>query len=145
MTHISNKPLYTIGIAAQILQISPQTLRLYEKEGLILSHRTPTNRRLYSDVEIAKAKCIQKMIREEGLNFSGLRHLFALTPCWKLRNCPTEDHEKCPAFLNNNKPCWSTTEKCLYPEETCRNCPVYLGTIDCTKLKDMLYQLIGTA
>jgi len=144
ISKIANKPVYTIGVAAQILGTSPQTLRLYEKESLILSHRTPSNRRMYSDVELAKVKCIQKMIREEGMNFAGLRHLFALMPCWKLRSHEEVDHEKCPAFHNTTQPCWASTEKCLQPENSCRDCPVYLNFIDCTDLKRILYQSTKT-
>lgn len=144
ISELTNKPVYTIGVAAQILRTSPQTLRLYEKEGLILSHRTATNRRMYSDVELAKVRCIQRMIREEGMNFAGLRHLFAFTPCWKLRPHKEVDHEKCPAFHNTIQPCWASTEKCLQPENSCRDCPVYLNSIDCAQLKKMLYELAKT-
>jgi MerR family transcriptional regulator/heat shock protein HspR len=140
MTKISSEPLYTVGVAARMLDTSPQTLRLYEDQGLIIPHRTSTNRRMYSDVEVSKIKCIQKMIREEGMNFSGLRHLFALIPCWKLRKHPEADHKKCPAFLNRSQPCWAMAEKCLHPEDSCRDCVVYLETTDCTELKDMLFR-----
>jgi len=144
MSALTNNPIYTIGVAARMLGTSPQSLRLYEKEGLILSHRTATNRRMYSDVELAKVRCIQKMIREEGLNFAGLRHLFALTPCWTLRAHSGLDHEKCPAFQNTTQPCWASTEKCLQPENSCRDCPVYLKSSDCTELKKMLYESART-
>ncbi|MBN1504360.1 MAG: MerR family transcriptional regulator [Candidatus Eisenbacteria bacterium] len=140
MTRVSSEPLYTVGVAAQMVGTSPQTLRLYENEGLILAHRTESNQRRYSDVEIAKVRCIQKMIREEGMNFSGLRHLFALIPCWELRDCPEEDHEKCPAFLNRTGPCWAMAEKCLHPLDSCRDCAVYLETTDCSELKDLLFR-----
>lgn len=140
MTDLSNETRYTIGVASQLLNTTPQSLRLYESEGLILPCRTSTNRRMYSDVELERIRCIQRMIREEGMNFSGLRHLNALIPCWKLRDYPYGDHENCPAFLNRIQPCWTMTEKCLHPEESCRDCPVYLESADCSKLKDMLFQ-----
>lgn len=63
MSKLSHKPVYTIGVTSELLGIPPHTLRLYEKEGLILSHRTSTNRRLFSDVELAEEALIAKKLR----------------------------------------------------------------------------------
>ena len=63
------EPIYAIGFAAKKLQVSIPSLRQYEFEGLILSSKTDTGRRIYSEMEIDKVKCIKKMIQKHGLNF----------------------------------------------------------------------------
>lgn len=134
------EPVYTIGVAADKLGISVHSLRQYEKEGLILSHKTKTGRRLFSDLEIEKIRCIKQMIREEGLNFEGIRRLMALTPCWKIRPCSENDRDTCAAFNNITRPCWSTEEKCHHPLESCRDCEVYQRIVHCSDLKELLFE-----
>ena len=61
-----DKPLYTISVAAEILETHPRTLMLYEDARLIEPHRTTTNRRRYSQRDIAKVQVIQNLTREKG-------------------------------------------------------------------------------
>ncbi len=119
------KPKYTIGAAARILKISVPTLRLYESEGLILTFKTDSKRRLYSDLEIEKIKCIMKMIREQGLNFEGIKNLFALIPCWFIKRCSEEERARCTPYLERKVPCWASEEKCPNPLPDCRECEIY--------------------
>ena len=101
------EPVYTIGVASAKLGISVHALRLYETEGLIITHKTPTGRRLYSDLELEKVKCIKKMIQEEGLNFEGIRRLLAFVPCFKLRKCSSKHGTICKAYNMSTKRCWA--------------------------------------
>jgi len=137
---VFTEPVYTIGVASDKLNISVHSIRQYEREGLIIPYKTPTGRRLYSDLEIEKIRCIKKMIREEGLNFEGIRRLMALAPCWKIRACSKEERASCPAFNNMSRPCWSTGEKCLHPLPSCRNCKVYQRVVHCSDLKELLFK-----
>jgi len=137
---ISIEPVYTIGVASDKLGIPVYSLRQYEQEGLIIPHKTPTGRRLYSDLELEKIKCIKKMVREEGLNFEGIRRLMGLAPCWLLRKCSKKDRGSCPAFNNITRPCWATEEKCHNPFPSCRDCPVYQQIVHCNDLKDLLFK-----
>jgi MerR family transcriptional regulator/heat shock protein HspR len=137
---LSTDPVYTIGVASAKLGIPVYSLRQYEQEGLIISFKTPSGRRLYSDLEIEKIKCIKRMVREEGLNFEGIRRLIGLVPCWKLRKCAKESKGTCPAFNNITRPCWATEERCSHPFPSCRDCPVYQGVVDCSDLKDLLFE-----
>jgi len=57
-----DKPLYTISVAAEILETHPRTLMLYEDAGLIEPHRTGTNRRRYSQRDISKVQVIQNPV-----------------------------------------------------------------------------------
>lgn len=133
------EPKYTIGVASSKLDISVHSLRQYEREGLILSYKTPTGRRLYSDLELEKIKCIKKMIKDEGLNFEGIRRLLALTPCWNIRSCSKKSEKECASYKNFSRPCWATEEKCHEPYETCRICPVYYNIIGCDDLKNYIF------
>jgi MerR family transcriptional regulator, heat shock protein HspR len=136
---ISIKPVYTIGVAAGLLGVSVHLLRVYEKEGLILPHRTETGRRLFSDLEIEKVNCIRRLINKEGMNYEGIKRLFALVPCWKIRQCSEEKRSQCVALKNYEKPCWATTEKCAHPLPSCRDCIIYRTTVDCADLKALIY------
>ena len=122
-----------------MLGISVPLLRTYEKEGLILSVRTDTGRRLYSDIEIEKVRCIRRMISENGMNYEGIRRMLALVPCWRLRKCDHGEQDRCTAFHNSNRPCWATEEKCANPLPSCRDCIVYQATIDCDDVKKLIY------
>lgn len=134
------EPVYTIGLAAEKVELSVHSLRLYEREGLIIPHKTPTGRRFYSDLELEKIRCIKKMIQEQGLNFEGIRRLLALVPCWKLRKCSHQQKGSCAAFKSTIRPCWATEEKCHSPFPSCRDCPVYQGIVDCSDLKEIIYK-----
>ncbi|MFC1670678.1 MerR family transcriptional regulator [Spirochaetota bacterium] len=130
--------VYTIGVASEKIGISDHSLRLYESEGLIIPHKTKTGRRLYSDLDLEKVLCIKQMIKEEGLNFEGIRRLLSLVPCWKIRNCNSDNGAKCKSYMNRTKPCWDTEEKCLNPLESCRDCTVYKSLVNCDDVESYI-------
>ncbi len=136
------EPLYTIGIAAQKLHVAVPTLRMYEKEGLLVPHKTKTGRRIYSNNDLVWVNCIRKMINENGLNLEGIRRLLSLIPCWEIKNCPQEKREKCPAYQNSEKPCWMLAqEKRKVDPEVCRLCPVYSKALHCENMKVFLNEV----
>ena len=121
------EPVYTIGHVAQKLGIAVVTLRMYEKAGLLITHRTATNRRLYSRHDVDHIKTIMDLIRNRGLNLESIRRLSALAPCWRIVNCPKEIYEKCPAFFDNTTPCWLLAgTPCAKHKDDCRSCKVYI-------------------
>lgn len=69
----SEEGLYIISIAARLAEVHPQTLRMYERRGLLSPERTPKNRRRYSDSDIDRLRHIQELTQHEGLNLSGVR------------------------------------------------------------------------
>ncbi len=73
-----DKPLYTISVAAEILETHPRTLMLYEDAQLIAPHRTSANRRRYSQRDISKVQVIQHLTREKGVTLAGVRHILSL-------------------------------------------------------------------
>jgi MerR family transcriptional regulator/heat shock protein HspR len=65
------QPLYLISVVAEMLSVHPQTLRLYEREGLITPRRT-RKQRLYSESDIEKLNLILQLTRELGVNKAGV-------------------------------------------------------------------------
>jgi len=73
-----DKAVYTISVASEILETHPRTLMMYEELGLVLPHRTTTNRRRYSQRDIRRLQVIQHLTRERGVNLAGVRHILGL-------------------------------------------------------------------
>lgn len=69
--------VFLIGVAAARAGMHPQTLRVYERRGLITPRRTPRNTRVYSDADVALLRRIQEL-SEEGLNLAGIERVLAL-------------------------------------------------------------------
>ena len=76
--HGPREPVYTIGVASRLLEVSPQTLRQLEKEGLLEPARTENNTRLYCQEDLVMLKRILYLMREEGINAAGVKALLAM-------------------------------------------------------------------
>ena len=63
---------YTISAVAEIYDIHPQTLRLYEREGLLAPSRSVGNTRLYTDIDLERLEIILSLTRELGVNLAGV-------------------------------------------------------------------------
>jgi MerR family transcriptional regulator/heat shock protein HspR len=70
--HSYDEPVYLISVVATILEIHPQTLRQYEREGLVEPSRTQGRMRLYSQRDIDKMKLILRLTRQMGVNLAGV-------------------------------------------------------------------------
>lgn len=68
---MNERPVYTIRIAAQLVGVHQQTLRTYEREGLLQPARTPGRQRLYSEKDIERVRVIRRLIDELGVNLAG--------------------------------------------------------------------------
>jgi len=75
---LNSEPLYVISIAARILSCHPQTLRQYEREGLVMPSRSANRQRLYSDADIARLRKIQRLTQELGVNLAGVEVILEL-------------------------------------------------------------------
>ena len=69
-----NRPLYMIGVAAELAGVHPQTLRAYEQKGLVTPQRTSGNTRMYSQADIERLSLINELTGE-GINLAGVRRL----------------------------------------------------------------------
>jgi MerR family transcriptional regulator, heat shock protein HspR len=74
-----NEPLFVISVAARLLKMHPQTLRKYEREGLIAPSRTQGNLRLYSDLDIERLRQVKYLVEDRGLNLAGVQLVLELT------------------------------------------------------------------
>ena len=72
------RPRYMISVAADIVGMHPQTLRIYESKGLVRPGRTPGGTRLYSEHDLERLREIQRLTTELGLNLAGVRRVLAL-------------------------------------------------------------------
>lgn len=77
---MSNKrePLYMIGVASRLCGIHPQTLRQYERLGLVNPSRVGQKNRLYSEVDIERVRRIQRLTQEVGVNLAGVEIILRL-------------------------------------------------------------------
>ena len=70
--------VFMISVAAELAEMHPQTLRMYEARGLITPKRSPKNTRLYSQRDVDRLKRIQQMTSEDGLNLAGVETVLAM-------------------------------------------------------------------
>jgi MerR family transcriptional regulator/heat shock protein HspR len=77
MEREGDKAVYVISVAAKLVEMHPQTLRLYERVGLVKPARTVNNIRLYSDEDIERLRQIQRLTRV-GLNLAGVEMVLDL-------------------------------------------------------------------
>ena len=72
------RPRYMISIAAELVGMHPQTLRVYEQKGLVRPKRTAGNTRLYSESDLDRLRLIQRLTTELGLNLAGVEQVLRL-------------------------------------------------------------------
>ena len=72
-----NRPLYMIGVAAELAGMHPQTLRSYEQKGLVTPQRTRGNTRMYSQADIERLALINELT-DEGINLAGVIRILDL-------------------------------------------------------------------
>ncbi|MCE5200084.1 MAG: MerR family transcriptional regulator [Armatimonadota bacterium] len=73
-----NEPLYLIGVAARLCELHPQTLRMYERLGLVRPARVGTKNRLYSEADIDRLRQIQRLTQDMGVNLAGVEIILGL-------------------------------------------------------------------
>jgi len=75
---MDDRPRYMISVAADLVGMHPQTLRIYEQKGLVRPKRTAGNTRLYSELDIERLRLIQRLTTEIGLNLAGVEQVLHL-------------------------------------------------------------------
>jgi MerR family transcriptional regulator, heat shock protein HspR len=89
--HGPDEPVYTIGVVARLLGVSTQTLRLFEREGLVEPARTEANIRLYSQNELVHLRRVCQLVRVDGVNIAGVRTVLRIERRYQERPVPPED------------------------------------------------------
>jgi MerR family transcriptional regulator/heat shock protein HspR len=74
----SDRGVFMISVAAELAEMHPQTLRMYEARGLIEPKRSPKGTRLYSHADVERLRRIQGMTAELGMNLAGVERVFEL-------------------------------------------------------------------
>src|SRR5262245_9227249 len=105
-------PLFPIGVVAELLQVTDQTLRVYEKGGIIKPSRRNKDR-YYSSNDIVWLKCIRRFLKEDGLNLKGIQKLMQFVPCFEISPCP--HCSNCTAHL---KRCVSQAQPSTQPRDS---------------------------
>jgi MerR family transcriptional regulator/heat shock protein HspR len=75
---MDERPRYMISVAAELVGMHPQTLRIYEAKGLVRPRRTPGNTRLYSEADLERLRLIQRLTGQLGLNLAGVETVLRL-------------------------------------------------------------------
>ena len=75
---MDERPRYMISVAAELVGMHPQTLRIYEAKGLVAPQRTAGNTRLYSEADLERLPADQRLTTELGLNLAGVEHVLRL-------------------------------------------------------------------
>jgi MerR family transcriptional regulator/heat shock protein HspR len=73
---LHDEPCFVISVAARMVDLHPQTLRYYERVGLIRPHRSEGNRRLYSPRDIERLRTINRLVDDLGVNLAGVEVIF---------------------------------------------------------------------
>jgi MerR family transcriptional regulator/heat shock protein HspR len=75
---MQDRGMYMISVAAELVGMHPQTLRIYETKGLVRPKRTPGGTRLYSEADLERLRIIQRLTTELGLNLAGVELVLRL-------------------------------------------------------------------
>lgn len=118
---MENLPAFPIGVVSELLNVHPETVRVWERFGVIKPQRRG-GKRFYSEVDLKRLRFIHRLIAEK-LNLPAIRHYLQLYPCWQLDGCPACMHRSEVAICA--KPCWKvegTYCQSYVGEDTCYNC-----------------------
>jgi MerR family transcriptional regulator, heat shock protein HspR len=103
-----NEPLFVISVAARLVEMHPQTLRKYEREGLIAPSRTQGNLRLYSDRDIEQLRQVKYLVEDRGLNLAGVQLALELTTRLRKLRSQTEARRQIATSKNGQCGCGET-------------------------------------
>lgn len=100
-----NQPVYSIGVVSQLLDVHPETIRTWEKSGVIQPQRR-SGKRAFSEMDVKRLEFIQRLTGE-GLSVRAARYYLRLYPCWETEDCMDCVHSSTEAV--GAKPCWKET------------------------------------
>ncbi len=96
-------PTLSLGHLVSLLDISPQTIRTYEREGLVKPGLSRGGKR-YSQNHATWISCLQFIINEQGLGIPGTKRLLDLVPCWEIAGCKPSVRDNCKAKTSPASP-----------------------------------------
>ena len=121
-----NTPVYPIGIVSEFLGVHPETIRVWERHGIVQPLRR-SGKRFYSQNDLKRLQFIQRLMAEK-LNLPGIKYYLKLYPCWQQNGCPGCIHRS--EVPSCGKPCWK--EEGIYcqsfgDENACSKCEFHSG------------------
>jgi len=119
---VRNRPLYAIGVVSELLGVHSETIRTWERFGVIKPPQRRSGKRCYSQTDLKRLEFV-RVLTEEGLTLPAVRYHLRLYPCWEVNNCPGSTcHSSQSSFA---KPCWrEDATYCQAPtdENLCTDC-----------------------
>jgi len=135
----NDAPVYSIGVVAELLEISVQSLRLYETEGLIIPFKKDSKHRLYSKNDFIRLQCIRDSIKNKKFSIASIKTIYSMIPCWSIKNCSDDERMNCSAFKGAMEPCWTLRHHDnTCSSEDCRLCEVYKKHNKCDAIKESI-------
>jgi DNA-binding transcriptional MerR regulator len=122
--------LIKIGTVARDFNVSPDLLRLYEREGLLVPLKSSAGTRYFTRQDYSWIGTVMQLVRHERMNLGVIRQLLGVLPCWKEEHDSSfEARRNCPARNGDSlRPCWMSTGKhCCHnaSQRQCYFCKVY--------------------
>ncbi len=125
MTISESESVLTISTVASRLGVSTHAVRLYEREGLLRPKKTPKGHRIYSGTDVDLLMATRRLLGK-GLNFAGIRRLYATLPCHLYKPCCIPRLGHCTIQDRPGEPCWSIADSwCRLTHQDCQSCKVY--------------------
>lgn len=129
---------YRGSTVAGQLHISAKLLREYEREGVLISLKSPSGTSYFTKRDYVWIETIGRLLHEAHLTFDDLQHALAEYPCWNVRHCGFHSKKQCPLISDLSKPCWVNRAMC--PGQcscSCYSCAVYRSAATCESLAEL--------
>lgn len=99
---MDNMPFFPISAVSELLNVHPETLRVWERHGIIKPQRK-SGKRFYSETDLKKLNFIIRLMTDQ-LNLPAIRYYLRLYPCWEMDDCPS--CMRISELSTCKKPCW---------------------------------------
>jgi len=119
---IQNRPLYSIGIVSDLLEVHPETIRTWERAGVVQPPQRRNGKRIFSGNDLQRLQFIQRLVGE-GLSIRAIHFYMKLYPCWNIEECTNCIYSS--DQIGYTKPCWKKPGsycKVSSDENLCGNC-----------------------
>lgn len=97
MEYDYSEPVYTMGIVAKALKVCPETLRIWERRGLIKPKRLGKDR-FYSKFDLDLLSRIKDLLQNKRINIEGVKSILQNYHCWEIKRCLPEKRNACPVY-----------------------------------------------
>jgi DNA-binding transcriptional MerR regulator len=124
LRRLQNYPLYSIGVVSELLGVHAETIRLWEKSGVVQPPQRRSGKRFYSEKDYRRLQFIHTLA-QEGLTLRAIHYYLRLYPCWKTDDCPSSLHSS--DQIASTKPCWQeagTYCQVANSENPCASCQI---------------------